>query len=296
MNDGNPLVPPGGGAGDATARLPAPPMRDARTPWVLSALVALIVASFATLDLQWKAFLEPDALGKMREFIAGFLPPETGAAFLARAGWAAFETLSMSALGTLIAAIAGLALAMPASAGAVSGSSGSSGSTHTATGIITIVRIATRAVLNVLRSIPELVWAALMVIAAGLGPLPGTLALAAHTTGVLGRLFADTLENVPPGPAGALRANGANAPAVLLYATLPLAMPQLVSYALYRWENNIRAAAVLGVVGAGGLGQMLHFHLSLFQMREAATVILAMLAIVALVDAISFASRRLMTR
>ena len=150
--------------------------------------------------------------------------------------------------------------------------------------------------LNVLRSIPELVWAALLLVAAGLGPFAGTLALAAHTSGVLGRLFADALENAEPLPEASLRTNGAPALAAFFYATLPQTLPQMLSYTLYRWENNIRAAAVLGVVGAGGLGQMLKYHLSLFQMQSAATVVIAMLLLVALVDAISFALRRALTR
>jgi phosphonate transport system permease protein len=149
-----------------------------------------------------------------------------------------------------------------------------------------------RAVLNVLRSIPELVWASLLLIAAGLGPFAGTLALAAHTAGVLGRLFADALENAEPLPEQSLRTNGASPMAAFFYATLPQTLPQMLSYTLYRWENNIRAAAVLGVVGAGGLGQMLKYHLSLFQMQSAATVIIAMLLLVALVDASAFALRR----
>jgi phosphonate transport system permease protein len=121
------------------------------------------------------------------------------------------------------------------------------------------------------------------------------LALALHTTGVLGRLFADTLENLPPAPAEALRINGAAPIAVFLYATLPQATPQFLSYVLYRWENNIRAATVLGVVGAGGLGQMLYFHLSLFHMQQVATVVLAMLVLVVIVDATSYFARQKMT-
>ena len=150
--------------------------------------------------------------------------------------------------------------------------------------------------LNVLRSIPELVWAAVLLVLAGLGPMAGTLALAAHTAGVLGRLFADALENIEPHAEQALRTNGARPLAAFLYATLPQALPQMLSYTLYRWENNIRAAAVLGVVGAGGLGQMLKYHLSLFQMPSAATVVIAMLVLVALVDAASYALRRALTR
>jgi phosphonate transport system permease protein len=151
-------------------------------------------------------------------------------------------------------------------------------------------------VLNALRSIPELVWAALLLISAGLGPLAGTLALAMHTTGVLGRLFAEAIENTPPAPGVALRVQGVPAGRVLLFATLPQVLPQLLSYTLYRWENNIRAAAVLGVVGAGGLGQMLAFHMGLFQMRETSSVLIAMILLVALVDLGSYIVRRVLAR
>ncbi|HEY4037382.1 MAG TPA: phosphonate ABC transporter, permease protein PhnE, partial [Burkholderiaceae bacterium] len=83
---------------------------------------------------------------------------------------------------------------------------------------------------------------------------------------------------------------------VLMYATLPQVAPQLLSYTLYRWENNIRAASILGVVGAGGLGQLLSYHLGLFQMGRTATVLLAMLALVLAVDTASYFARRAMTR
>ena len=122
------------------------------------------------------------------------------------------------------------------------------------------------------------------------------MALALHTSGVLGRLFAEAIENAPAGPAFALRAQGVGDGRVLLYATLPQVLPQLMSYTLYRWENNIRAAAVLGVVGAGGLGQLLALHMGLFQMGKTCTVLAAMLLLVALVDALSHAVRRWMTR
>jgi phosphonate transport system permease protein len=258
---------------------PPPPPRSTGTIVLLAALAALVVASFASLPLQWAAFFAPEALGSAAEFLAGFSPPDTAPAFLAKTFGALWETLAMSLVGTLLAVAGGLALALPAS-GRMKGA----------------LRGATRALLNILRSIPELVWASLLLVAAGLGPFAGTLALAAHTTGVLGRLFADALENVEPLPEATLRTNGAGSLAAFLYATLPQALPQMLSYALYRWENNIRAAAVLGVVGAGGLGQMLKYHLSLFQMQDAATVIIAMLLLVALVDAISFVLRRTLTR
>ena len=259
--------------------LPPPPARALSTWLLLAALAALVAGSFWSLPLKWAEFFTPEAARTTAEFMQGFAPPELAPAFLQKTALAAAETLSMSALGTLLAVVGGLALALPAA-----GRFGRS------------ARGAARLLLNVLRSIPELVWASLLLVAAGLGPFAGTLALAAHTSGVLGRLFADALENAEPLPEAALRTNGASAMAAFIYATLPQTLPQMLSYTLYRWENNIRAAAVLGVVGAGGLGQMLKYHLSLFQMPSAATVVLAMLVLVAMVDAISFALRRALTR
>lgn len=255
-----------------------PPLFDARCKacWFTLGLLLLVAASFWSLDLQWAAFFSVEALGSMARFVGEFFPPDRSPAFVRKVALASVETLAMSALGTLLAAVAGLLLALPAS--------GSRGGPPT------------RLLLNALRSIPELVWAALLLVAAGLGPFAGTLALALHTTGVLGRLFAEALQNAEPGPAHALRAQGVGGARVLLYATLPQVLPQLASYTLYRWENNIRAAAVLGVVGAGGLGQLLAFHMGLFHMGRTATILGAMLLLVALVDALSFALRRTLMR
>jgi phosphonate transport system permease protein len=259
--------------------IPVAPSVRLSTWLLLAAMASLVVASFWTLPIKWGELFTADAARTTVEFLRGFAPPETSAPFLSKMAWASLETLSMSAIGTAIAAAFGIVFALPAS-----GRFGPA------------ARLATRGALNVLRSIPELVWASILLIAAGLGPFGGTLALAAHTSGVLGRLFADALENASPLPEATLRTNGAAPLAAFLYATLPQAMPQMLSYTLYRWENNIRAAAILGVVGAGGVGQMLKYHLSLFQMPQAATVILTMLLLVALVDAGSFALRRWMTR
>jgi phosphonate transport system permease protein len=241
-------------------------------------LAALLWASFSSLDLQWRAFFDRDALRSMARFVGEFFPPDLQPVFLRQVLLATWETLAMSALGTLLAAAFGLLLAFPASR---------LGGQDRAR-----ARAPVRLLLNALRAVPELVWAGLLLISAGLGPFAGTLALAAHTTGVLGRLFAEALENAPPGPAAALRIQGVRESQVLLYATLPQALPQLLSYTLYRWENNIRAAAILGVVGAGGLGQLLAFHMGLFHMGKTATVLIAMLMLVGTVDALSHGLRR----
>ena len=246
------------------------------------ALLLLVVSSFVSLDLQWSKFADDQAALRMIKFLSELLSPATDSRFLMNTAVAALETLAMSAIGTILAALTGLLLALPAAQDVGMGR--------------TVIRGMARFVLNALRSIPELVWAALLIIAAGLGPFAGTLALALHTTGVLGRLFAEAIENAPAGPALALRTQGVAGGRVFLYATLPQIVPQLLSYSLYRWENNIRAAAVMGVVGGGGLGALLSFHMGLFHMRETSTLLLAMLALVAVVDIASWVLRRRLQR
>ena len=264
-------------------RLP-PPLFNARCRacWFTAGLLVLVVASFVSLELDWVAFASMEAARSMGRFLAEFFPPDLSPLFVNKVAWAAWETLAMSALGTAIAAVLGLALAVPASRMSAQDPAW--------------LRSPTRWLLNALRAIPELVWAALLLISAGLGPMAGTLALALHTSGVLGRLFAEAMENIPTGPGDVLRTQGVGPLRVFFYATLPQVLPQLMSYMLYRWENNIRAAAVLGVVGAGGLGQLLSFHMGLFHMNKTATILAAMLLMVACVDALSFAARRWLTR
>jgi len=233
-------------------------------------LLAVVGMSFAYLSVGWGGLFSAESMQLMGRFIAEFFPPDVSASFLASTAEAALQTLAVSSIGTLLAALVAMPLALPAS--------GRFGRASQA---------ASRLLLNVLRSVPELVWATLMVLAVGLGPMAGTLALAVHTAGVLGRLFGETLENLPPTAERALREAGAGPVAAFSYASLPLAAPQWLGYALYRWEMNIRMAAVLGFVGAGGLGQMLYFHLSLFQQAQAMTVLLAMFVLVVGVDAAS---------
>ncbi|MEL4178770.1 phosphonate ABC transporter, permease protein PhnE [Roseateles sp. PN1] len=261
----------------ALLTMPAALRRARRQAMLLVlALLVLVLASFWSLDLQWGQMFSAGSAQSMGRFVGEFFPPDLSPDFLRRVLWAGVETLAMSALGTLLAVLAGLVLAL-----------GAAHPPELAGQPSQWLRRPLRWLLNALRAIPELVWASLLLIAAGLGPMAGTLALAAHTSGVLGRLFADALENAPADSARALRNQGLGGLKVFCYASLPEVLPQLISYSLYRWENNIRAAAVLGVVGAGGLGQMLSFHLSLFQMGKTATLVGAMLILVLLVDAAS---------
>lgn len=171
---------------------------------LLLALLGAVVASFIYLGIDLGALVAGDSLAQMGQYASGFLHPDFSAAHLQAIGRGALETLAMSAIGTLLAALLGLALALPA-AGRFGG----------------LALHATRLLLNALRAIPELVWAALMVLAAGLGPNAGTLALALHTAGVLGRLFAEALENTPREPADAIRENGGGRLLAFCYGTLP---------------------------------------------------------------------------
>lgn len=238
-------------------------------------LLAAVAASFVYLKLDFGALFSAESMRSSAKFAAEFFPPDVSAPFIKKTAWAALQTLAVSAVGTLLAGLVGAALALPAAGRFGEGA-----------------RKLARLLLNVLRSVPELVWAALMVLAAGLGPFAGVLALALHTTGVFGRLFSETLENAPRGPERALREAGSGAVAAFAYGMLPLALPQWVAYGLYRWEMNIRMAAVLGFVGAGGLGQMLYYSLSLFQQAQAATVLIAMFGLVLAVDSLSAHVRR----
>ncbi|MBK5008530.1 permease protein PhnE [Pseudomonas sp. S60] len=237
---------------------------------LVAAILAAVVASFAYLGLDFQALVGNGGLGQMGEYAGRFLHPDLSAGHVGAVAYGALETLAMSGMGTLLAMVLGLLLALPAA--------GRFGWP---------LQAVARLLLNALRAIPELVWAALTVLAAGLGPNAGTLALALHTAGVLGRLFAEALENAPPEPAAAIRLQGGSQVAAFCFGTLPNLWPQLLAYSLYRWENNIRMASVLGFVGAGGLGQMLYTTLSLFQEAQASTVILGMLVLVFLVDALS---------
>ncbi|MBB5213234.1 phosphonate ABC transporter, permease protein PhnE [Microbulbifer hydrolyticus] len=251
-------------------------MTSAKYPHRLGNLLLLfmiagaVFAAFRFLAVDFSALFERSNLRQMYNYFAEFLQPDMSPAHLASLATAALETLGMSAIGTLLAAIIAAFLALPA-AGYFGG----------------LLKHTVRGLLNALRAIPELVWAALVVLVAGLGPNAGTLALALHTTGVLGRLFAEALENTPDTAADAVRHAGGGHAVAFLYGTLPTLWPQWAAYALYRWENNIRISSVLGFVGAGGLGQMLYIHLSLFQQAQAASVILTIILLVLAVDSFS---------
>ncbi len=150
-----------------------------------------------------------------------------------------------------------------------------------------------RTVLNFLRTIPDLALGLLFVAAVGLGAFAGTLALAIHTATVLGKLLSESVENIDEGVVEAIRATGAGYPQILSFAVLPQILPDLISFTLYRLETNIRAASVLGLIGAGGIGYLMNTSFRTFQYQEAAAIVLVLIALVMLVDYLSSRLRSL---
>jgi phosphonate transport system permease protein len=181
----------------------------------------------------------------------------------------AVETISIAIWGNVLATLVGLPLGILAAANVVGAP---------------VIRHAARAVLNLFRSISELIWAIFFVAAVGLGPFPGALALGMNYGGILGRLYAEALENVDPGPVEAVRATGAGRLQVIAFAMVPQALPQFVTYNLYWFEVAVRSATVLGMVGAGGIGFELVTTIRLFEWQETGLVLLVILAMVTVID------------
>ena len=258
----------------------------------LAAAVALAAGAAAFLRLPVGDLASGAPLRALAGYFASSFPPDLAPPFVRSLAPAMLETLAVSVLGTAIAAALGLVLAYPAALRLhASAESAAAPRPARAAGLAAFAWTA-RGAMNLARTLPELLWALLLVLAVGLGPFAGALALGIHTAGVLGRLYSEALEEVAPGPVAALRAGGASDAAATVLGALPQALPQLVAYTLYRWEVNVRAAAVLGIVGAGGLGQQLHVSLALFQRHRTLTLLLVILALVVAVDLASGALRK----
>ncbi len=257
--------------------------------WVSAGFAALLIWSWQGTGVDLGSLFGGEGMRQIATYVAKLFPPDVSGVTLRDAGAGVFETFAISLIGSLLS----ICIAIPLSLLATR--------TLLYRGILyegrrlgpaaRVVRLSLyalgKAMLNLLRTIPEIVWALIFVFMVGLGPFPGVLALGFHTGGVLGKLFAEVLEDVDPAPLEALQATGASRFRILVYGVLPQALPQFVSYALYRWEVNIRAAAMMGFVGAGGLGQRIHVAISLFHEHQLMTLILAIYLIVTLVDALS---------
>jgi phosphonate transport system permease protein len=192
--------------------------------------------------------------------------------YLTKVLWKMWETIEMGFWGTFISIMISLPLGILSSRNYT---------LHRA-----VYSIA-RGWLSFHRAMPELIIALFLVLMYGFGPIAGVLALAIHTSGVLGKFFADEIENAPPGPQMALTASGANRLKVLRYAVFPHVFPAWIAYVQYIFERNIRTATVLGIVGAGGIGMELKGRWDLFDYGHVSTILLAIFLTVVLLEFLS---------
>jgi len=203
----------------------------------------------------------------MADFFGRMFPPDLG--HLPLLGDATLETVQIAVWGTLIAVLMSIPLALL----------GAQNTTPHP-----VVFHVTRMFLNALRSINELVFALIFVSAVGLGPFAGVLAIALHATGMLAKFCAEEIEGVDRGPIEAMQATGAGRMQVILFGIVPQVIPAFISYSIYRFDVSIRAATILGLVGAGGLGFSLIKTMKLFKYHETATCILVIFVIVFVSD------------
>jgi phosphonate transport system permease protein len=266
--------------------------------WLLAAaFVATLAASARLAQVDPRVLVRRESLANVATFVGGMFPPRLDADFLGQMVGPALETIQISVMGMVIAVAIGFPIGLCATS-----SLAWRGVLHERVGplarwLLGIVPYAlARAVLSVLRSIPEYVWAFMFVRAVGLGPFPGVLAIGVAYGGMLGKVYSEILEGVNPRPLEALHAAGGSRLGLVAYGLVPEALPHLVSYTLYRWECAIRASAILGFVGAGGLGQQLELSMRMFQFDEVVTLLAMLLVLVASVDLISARVRARMFR
>lgn len=233
---------------------------------------------------------DPRNIEIMGRFLGSFFPMALDVAFLGLVVRSALETLALATAGIALAILA----ALPLSVAVCESLSVSRVGPARRAWLGPLARAPVRALLIFLRSIPEIVWALLFVRAVGLGPAAGVLAIAVNYAGMLGKVYFEIFEAGDTRPARAILASGGGRANAFLYGVLPVALPELVSYSVYRWECAIRASVVMGFVGAGGLGQQMELSMRMLEGGEVSTMLVAFLLLVMLADAISALLRKVL--
>ncbi|MBS7689858.1 ABC transporter permease [Pseudomonas lalucatii] len=266
--------------------LKSAPRDPAALPRLALTLLALLLLwpglQMSGLDLS--VLFDDDNAANMGRFLGDFWPPAHDGAFLQLLGRATLETLAIATAGMALALLLAVPGALLASR-ALSLSALHRGGRPSAWA--QALRWPVRAVLILMRSVPEIVWALLFVRAVGLGPTAGVLAIAITYSGMLGKVYAEIFESVDPRPGRALLVAGSPRLAAFAYGVLPNAAAEMLSYTVYRWECAIRASVVMGFVGAGGLGQQIDLSMRMFAGAEVASMLLCFLALVLLADQLS---------
>jgi len=265
----------------AQARAIAPnavviPLRMRLRAWLMAGLFLVIfVAACRELDLSLSVLI--DGLGKLGTFLGAMWPPSDGGQ-PARLLYVVVQTLAMAVIGTTVATILAVPIGMVAARNLVPNP---------------LIHFAIRRLLDLFRGVPVLVWALIMVAAFGLGPVPGILAIILTDIPRLGKLFAEAMENVDERQIAALRVTGAGTITILRFGSLPQMLPVWLSQCLYFLEQNFRAAAIVGVVGGGGIGFELQERIRIFAFDEVAYITLLYIVAVGVLD---LASDRLRAR
>jgi phosphonate transport system permease protein len=210
----------------------------------------------------------------MADLIRRAMPPDFST--LSSAAWPTLQTVDIALFGTFVGIVLAVPLALLAAANMTPSR---------------FAYYAARAVIGLTRAVPDLVWALLFVTAVGLGPFPGGLALGVHSVGMLGRLFAETIEQMDMAPIQALQLTGARRIQVFSHGIIPSILPSLLGISLYRLDENIRSSLVLGFVGAGGIGFQLLTAMNLFQYQEVSLLLIIIFVIVLGAERISAALR-----
>ncbi|WP_295953091.1 ABC transporter permease [Rhodoferax sp.] len=262
-----------------------PTLRDpawhSRLCWLLAAAVLLWPLLVLTEFQPW-VLLQPDSLRPTLRFVGDFFPPKLEPAFLWTVALETWRTVAMATAGITLALLLAVPLTLLSvrvlSISALTGRMAPWGAA---------VRLAVRWLLVLLRSVPELVWALVFVRVVGLGPTSGVLAIALTYAGMLGKVYAEILESGEPAATQALLRHGTGRLQAFFYGLLPQNAGELTSYTVYRWECAIRSSAVLGFVGAGGLGQHMDASMKMFNGSEVSTMLLVFMGLVWLADCTS---------
>jgi phosphonate transport system permease protein len=260
----------------------APAKRDpawsGRVFWMLAGLVLLWPMLVLTEFKPW-VLLEPGSLKPTLKFAGDFFPPKIETEFLLLVAKETWRTVAIATTGIALALVLAVPLALLSvrvlSVSALAGRMGL---------LPSVLRTATRWVMILLRSVPELIWALVFVRVVGLGPTAGVIAIALTYGGMLGKVYAEILESGEGHATHSLLRNGSSRMHAFFYALLPQNAAELTSYTVYRWECAIRSSAVLGFVGAGGLGQQMDASMKMFNGSEVATMLIVFMALVWLAD------------
>ncbi len=260
----------------AVPPVPAPVRRGRAVGVGIAVLsVVLLVVVLATLDLPSWDRVRTGLARTMPPLWRGFTHPDTGV--FRPAFGAMMQTFYMAVLGTLLGGILAFALSFLAARNLLGGTG------KAAPG---------KALLVAIRTFPEILLAIIFVAAAGPGPTAGIMAMGIHSIGFLGKIFSDVIEGIDAGPMEAIRAAGGNGLHVFLYAVVPQVLPEFASNVLYRFEINLRAATILGLVGAGGIGGPLIQRLQFRRWDEISMFLIVIVAFIVVVDFTSSTIRR----